>query len=123
MHFLWKQGGPISWGKDAKFRDFTENGGKSAPCPNRKASGKGPKWPIFYRRIPPFWGVNEFKIGPFKLIWPEKYPKRASLYDKKSRGVPVVLGVFGPFFGKILVQNALFMETRRLNFMGKRREI
>jgi hypothetical protein len=43
MHFLLKQGGQISWGKDAKFRDFTENGEKSDPCPNRKVSGMSSK--------------------------------------------------------------------------------
>jgi hypothetical protein len=64
MHFLWKQGGSISWGKDAKFRDFTENMEKSAFYPNRKAIQKSPKWPILIGDTP-FWGNKGVKNRPF----------------------------------------------------------
>jgi hypothetical protein len=62
-------------------------------------------------------------MSPFELIWSEKYPKRAPPYDKKSRGVPLLLRVFYPFFSKILVQNALFIKVRGSNFMGKEPKI
>jgi hypothetical protein len=57
----------------------------------------------------------------FELICLEKYPNRAPPYDKNARGVPLHLGVFCPFFCKILVQNGLFIGVHRSNFMGKKR--
>jgi hypothetical protein len=67
----------------------------------------------------PLLGANEYKIGLFGPIWVDKYPERTPVYGKKSRGVPLLLGVFCPFFGKILVQNAFFVGTEGPNFMRK----
>jgi hypothetical protein len=51
----------------------------------------------------------------------ESWPKRGPLYDKNTRGVPLHLEVFCPFFSHILVQNELFIGIGKANFMGKKR--
>jgi hypothetical protein len=38
---------------------------------------------------------------------------------KMKGGVPLYLGVFCPFFGKVLVQNGLFIGMHRAHFMRK----
>jgi hypothetical protein len=63
------------------------------------------------------------KIGPFGAYLARKAPKRTPPYDKKSRGVPLIFGVLGPFFGQILVQNGHFIKVRGSNFIRKLPEI
>jgi hypothetical protein len=54
-----------------------------------------------------------------KHLLGKKWPIRGLLYDKNTRGVPMLLGIFCPFFRHILVQNGLFIDIRKSNFMGK----
>jgi hypothetical protein len=56
-----------------------------------------------------------------KHLLGRNWPIRRILYDKNARGVPMLLGVFCPFFSHILVQNGHFIGIHKSNFMGKKR--
>jgi hypothetical protein len=71
---------------------------------------------LFPTENTPLWGWNEYKIGllgAFRQIYDSE---STPVYGENPGGVPLLLGVFWPFFGKILVQNALFIVARGTNF-------
>jgi hypothetical protein len=55
-------------------------------------------------------------LGPFVQA---STPKRPPHMIENQGGVPLLSEVFCPFFGKILVQTALFIGARESNFMRK----